>query len=834
MHAPGIGFNLKNQMRKIYLLALMAILMPFLASAQFTISGRVINQANQQNLAGASVTIDELTIQTDASGTFRINNLTPDVHTVSVSYVGFKPFSEKVKLTKNTSLLIELQSLSVSMDEVIVKSTRASSNTPTTFKNLTKEDLEKNNLGQDLPYLLNQTPSVVVSSDAGTGIGYTGIRIRGSDPTRVNVTINGIPYNDPESQGTYFVDIPDFASSVNNIQIQRGVGTSTNGAGAFGGSLNIQTTTRNDSSYVELNNAGGSYNTLKHTLNFGTGLLDGKFTLDGRLSKISSDGYIDRGAANLKSFFFSGAYYGKNSSLRANVFSGKETTYQAWNGVPEAKLKGSSEDLLTHYYNNVGNFYFNESDSSSLWNSNSRTYNMFNYPGQNDNYSQDHYQLIYARNISSKLTFNGALHYTYGHGYWEEYKYGQKFSKYGLDPVTVGTSTVSRTDLIRRRWLKNDFYGLTYSLNYRHDDKLDLTFGGAYNEYDGNHYGEIVWAQYASNSTIGQHYYDGTGFKTDFNIYGRANYQLDQLNLFADLQYRGVNYTIGGTDKNRMALNQNDHLNFFNPKVGLTYSLDDKSNVYASLAVANKEPNRDDYVNSTLATRPKSENLNDVEAGYRLAENNYALGLNVFGMIYKNQLVLTGKVSDAGEPIRQNVAKSYRAGVELDGSWRISSAFTWRATAALSRNRVKDFTEVIYIYDNNFDVAGQQDNNYRNSRIAYSPSFVASNEFTVKPTAKTEIALLSKYVSRQFLDNTANTSRMLDAYFVNDVRLRYNTNFKGVKNLGLTLLINNAFNELYENNGYTYSSLFGTQLVTENFYFPQAERNVLVGVSVRF
>ena len=813
----------------------MAILVPFLALAQFTISGKVVNQANKQALAGASVAIGELTVQASADGSFQLSNLKTGTYHLTVNYVGYKTYEKQLKITSNTTIQIELSSASLNIDEVLVQSTRAGAKTPTTFKNLKKEDIEKNNLGQDLPYLLNQTPSVVVTSDAGTGIGYTGVRIRGSDPTRVNVTINGIPYNDPESQGTFFVDIPDFASSANNIQIQRGVGTSTNGAGAFGGSVNIQTTTRNDSAYVEFNGAAGSYNTLKNTLSFGTGLLNNMFTLDGRLSKIGSDGYIDRGAANLKSFFFSGAYYGKNSSLRANVFSGKEVTYQVWNGVPEAKLNGNNEALLNHYYNNVGTYYFTTEDSVRLWDSNNRTYSMFNYPGQNDNYDQDHYQLIYAHNISPKLSFHGALHYTYGHGYWEELKYGQKFSKYGIDPVTIGGTSIDKTDLIRRRWLKNDFYGLTYSFNYTPDDKLNLIFGGAYNEYNGHHFGEITWTQYASNSFIGQHYYDGKGFKTDFNIYGRGNYQFDEkLNLFADLQYRGVTYSVSGTDKNRNVLNQSDRLNFFNPKAGLTYALDNNSDVYASVAVANKEPNRDDYVNSTVSTRPKHESLNDIEAGYRFTKKDYSVALNAFGMFYKNQLVLTGKVNSDGESIRQNVPKSYRAGLELDWGWKINQLVTWRSTASLSRNRIKEFNEVIYIYDANFEVTGQQDNIYKKTNIAYSPSFIWTNELAVNPTSKTEIALLTKYVGKQYLDNTTNSSRTLDAYFVNDIRFRYNTRFAGIRNLGITLLVNNAFNELYESNGYTYSSLYGDQLVTENFYFPQAERNVMLGLSVKF
>ena len=821
-------------MRKFYALATMAILMPFLALAQFSISGKVVNQVNKQALAGASVKINGRTTQTDKNGLFAINDLKALNYQLTVSFLGYKTHSETISLNSDKSLDIELSASGYVTDEVIVRATRAAASSPTTYKNISREELEKNNLGQDLPYLLNQTPSVVVSSDAGTGIGYTGIRIRGSDPTRVNVTINGIPYNDPESQGTFWVNLPDFASSVDNIQIQRGVGTSTNGAGAFGGSLNIQTTTRRDSAYVELNSSGGSFGTLKNTLNFGTGTVNEKFTFDGRLSRIVSDGYIDRGSSKLYSYFASGAYYGKNSLIRANVFSGDEKTYQVWNGVPEAKLKGDHDALLAHYYNNYDYLYYNAQDSVNLWDSDRRTYSQFLYNDQTDNYKQTHYQLLYNRHLNTDLSFNTAFHYTRGEGYFEEFKDKQRFEKYGLNPVDFGAVAKQKTPIVRRRWLDNDFYGITYALNYTPASSFDVTFGGAYNEYNGDHFGEIIAAPALNQFSRNDRYYTGNGFKKDLNFYIRTSFTAGKARFYSDFQYRYVDYAITGTDKNLVNHDERYNLEFFNPKVGINYQLNKRSQLYASLAIANKEPNRDDYINQIAGKTPKSENLKNIEAGYIFNGKSVRLGANLYGMYYKDQLVLTGRINDVGEPIRQNVANSYRAGLELDGSWRISKAFYWNATATLSDNKIKDFTEIITVYDDNFDVAGEQANLYKKPHIAYSPSFIASSELSYSPFKNADIALLSKYVGKQYLDNTSNESRRLDAFLINDLRLRYSTRFLAAKNIGITLLVNNLFSEVYESNGYTYSSLFTTNLVTENFYFPQAGRNFLIGVNLKF
>lgn len=785
---------------------LAALLCPMLSMAQFNISGTVTE--NNTVLPGAGIKLKNKgqSVIAGTNGRYEFSNLQAGSYTLVVSYVGYATQEKTINLTANTVVDFKLSALSFLADEVVVSATRASKNTATTYKDLNRAEIAKNNVGQDLPYILNQTPSVVVSSDAGAGIGYTGIRIRGSDATRINVTLNGIPLNDAESQGSFFINLPDLASSVDNIQIQRGVGTSTNGAGAFGASLNIQTTTRRDSAYAELNNTYGSYNTWKNTVSVGSGLISNKFSFDGRLSRIKSDGYIDRASSNLKSFFVTGAYYGKNDILRANVFSGTEKTYQAWNGV--------TEDLL-------------QTD---------RRHNDFTYDNQTDNYQQDHYQLFYTRNLGKTLTANAALHYTYGRGYYEEYKDDQKLSKYQIKPVVIGGTTIDKSDLVRRLWLDNDFYGATYSLNYTPKNGLSFTLGGAYNEYKGRHFDEVIWAQFANYdaSQSARHIYnDNDAFKSDFNIFGRANYQIEQFNIFADLQYRNVYYSYFGKDEAGNPAQQNARLEFFNPKLGLTYNIDAKSNAYASVAVGHKEPNRRDFTDSNINTRPKSEQLTDFEFGYRTQQDMFNIGLNGFAMLYKDQLINTGKLNDVGGQTRQNVPDSYRLGLELDGRWQILKNLSWSATATLSRNKIKEFTE--YIYDD-ADASGKTfvTNTYKNTDISYSPAIIVSSEIAYSPIKKTEIALISKYVGKQYLDNTQAATRILPSFFVNDVRLGYNTSIAGIKNVGLSLLVNNVFSTLYENNGGTYPYLYAGDLSRTNYYYPQATRNFLLSLNVKF
>lgn len=788
---------IKNLIATVALLALLGT-----AMAQHSLTIHVSNE-NGEALSGASVQLVGTlhAARTDQAGMTVLHNVKAGDYEVRVSFLGYSTEVQQHAVSGNQEIHFFLKRSTVLTDEVIVRATRASENTATTYKNISKADLAKNNLGQDLPFLLNQTPSVVVTSDAGAGVGYTGMSIRGSDATRINVTINGIPLNDSESMGVVWVNMADFASSVDNVQIQRGVGTSTNGAGAFGGSLNIQTTTLNQEAYAELDNSFGSYNTLKNTVRLGTGLIDGKFSFDGRLSQIKSDGYIDRASSDLKSFFLSGAWHGQRSLLRANVFSGKERTYQAWNGVPEEMLADN------------------------------RTYNEFTYDGQTDNYTQTHYQLHYSNALSSRFTLNTALHYTRGAGYYEEYREDNRFSAYGLSDVVIGGETITTTDLVRRRWLDNHFYGLTYSLNYTPDANLNLTLGGAYNEYQGAHFGEVIWAQYASDSKLGDRYYEDDAVKTDFNVFGKAEYRINRLNLFADLQYRRVAYTFLGFDRNLIQLDQTDYLNFFNPKVGVNYQFDNNSHLYASLAIGNKEPIRKDYTESSTTSRPNPEHLKNIEAGYRIAGRNFSLGANGYAMLYKDQLIITGQINDVGSAIRQNVPDSYRVGLELDAQWQPVSSLTWSVAAAVSRNKIKNFTEYVDLYD----YSDQQEVFYESTNIAMSPAFVGSSELGYRPFPNAEVALVTKYVSRQYLDNTSSVERSLDAFLVNNLRLGYNIGFKGVKNMGISLLVNNIFNEKYEANGYTWGYLNADGSRQHfNYYYPQATANFLLGLNLKF
>lgn len=830
-----IHLNSKKLKRSI-IAAFAVLLLPLASMAQFTISGTV-SQSNGI-LPGASIKLKGKATGTnaDATGKYKISNLKAGSYTISASFIGYKTIEKTITLSSDENINFSLEQAAFLADEVTVRATRANEKSATTYKNITKAEIEENNFGQDLPFILNNTPGVVVTSDAGAGVGYTGIRIRGSDASRVNVTVNGIPYNDSESQGTFWVNMPDFASSVDNIQIQRGVGTSTNGAGAFGGSLNIQTSSSSEVPYAEINNSFGTFNTLKNTVKVGTGLIDNKWSFDGRLSRIKSDGFIDRAASDLKSYFLSGAYHGKNDLLRVNVFSGTEKTYQAWNGVPEAKLRGDIEGLKEHYNNNLEYLYYTKADSLNLFNSDNRTYNQFTYKDQVDNYRQNHYQALYARQFNEQFSFNGALHYTEGEGYFEEYKNSQKFSKYGLPDVIVGTTTLTRTNLIRRRWLDNDFYGFTYAFNYQPQSDLNFTLGGAYNQYRGSHFGEITWAEHTSTAANDYHYYDGKGNKDDFNTYAKVNYSpITQLSLFADLQYRNVAYKISGTDKNRKPLDFSNSYNFFNPKVGATYFLNEQSNAYASYSVANKEPNRDDFTNLKQGVpNPKAERLHNVEAGYRFKNDSFNAGVNVYGMFYKDQLIFTGEINEYSDAYRQNVDKSYRIGLELDASYTINSHFAVNANAALSKNKIKNYIDYVSEYDANFDLINVQATTYKNPDISFSPNTILFGELVYKPLSGFALALQSKYVSKQFMDNTQNNSRKLDAYWVNNARLGYNFSLKGIRNINIGLLANNILNKKYESNGYTYSSIYPWATVTENFYFPQAGTNFLLSLNLKF
>ncbi|GGN10056.1 TonB-dependent receptor [Dyadobacter beijingensis] len=818
-------------MRKIttYLLVLAlsaASLLSHAQKAQLTISGRVTDAEDGKPLPGATVKAGEIRgASTDKDGHFVLKNISGNIEALDVSYIGYQ--TAKIALGSTENVEIKLNKSTYQADEVIINATRVNDKTGMAYTNVTAAQIEKQNLGQDLPVLLNFSPSLVSTSDAGGGVGYTGIRIRGSDATRINVTVNGIPYNDAESQGVFWVNMPDFASSVSSIQIQRGVGTSTNGAGAFGASVNINTNAFREEAYAELNNSYGSFNTFKNTLKVGSGLIKDKFTFDARLSRVSSDGFVDRASSELHSYYLSGGYFGKKSFVRVNVFSGKERTYQSWNGVPEAKLRGDREGILAYIDRN----YLGEQDAQNLLNSDNRTYNSYTYKNEVDNYRQDHYQIVSSHNLSNKLTFNLNAFLVRGLGYYEQYRADDSYSNYNLPNVVAGTDTLTGTDLIRRRWLDNYFYGTTFSFDYNNFKKLTASFGGGWNQYDGDHYGQIIWARNAGNIENEHQYYFSTGKKKDFNLYGKLYYAFtDQLTAFADLQYRRVSHAIHGTDNDLVNLAFDQSYSFFNPKAGLTYQLAEQSSVYASYSIGNREPNRDDFTSSTANLFPKSERLQNVEAGFRTQQGKWAFAANYYLMSYKNQLVLTGQINDVGGSVRVNVPESYRTGIELEGAVVFNSHLKWNANATFSQNKIKNFTEYIVDYDN----GGYQTVDHGKSDISFSPNVIAGSQFTYSLRKNLELALLTKYVGKQYLDNTSTEARKLDAYLTNDIRLSWTIKPSWTKEIAFNLLVNNVLDEKYESNGYTYGYIAGGALTQENFYFPQAGRNFLIGVNFRF
>ncbi len=770
------------------------------------IEGVILDQETNAPLWGASVRVQgsQRGVLTDAKGHFTLSGISKAA-TLQVSFVGYQAkdvsasAAEKIGLLRSNYL----------QDEVVVQATRADENSGMAYVNVSAKELGKSNLGQDMPVLLNFTPSVVTTSDAGAGIGYTGIRIRGSDATRVNVTINGIPVNDSESQGTFWVNMPDFASSVNSVQIQRGVGTSTNGAGAFGGSVNMQTNTFEEKAYADINTSGGSFGTLKTTLKVGTGLMNGKFTVDGRLSRIVSDGYIDRASSNLQSAYLSAAYFGKKSFMRLNYFVGKEKTYQAWYGTPESRVTGSEADMQAFIERN----YLSPADAENLLKS-GRTYNYYTYDNQTDNYAQDHLQFLTNHRLAANWDLDLNFHYTYGRGYFEEFRPSADLGAYGIFAKPI-------VDIVRQKWLDNDFYGSTFALKYDGSKNIKFTFGGAWNRYIGRHYGLII----EPVAFAGHEWYRSRSQKTDLNLYAKANWDLATAwNAYLDVQYRTVGYRMRGTADKSLVLDADNTYAFFNPKFGLTHQISEQSKVYASVSAGSKEPSRQDFVDNPGAA-PRAEFLQDYELGYQRAGTKYAFQLNGYFMNYQDQLVLTGAVNSTGDAIRKNVDQSYRLGVEAILNYQISKRLLWNGNVTLSQNRIRHFKEEIIDYDT-YDMAVIH---HKNTDIAYSPSVIYGSTLTYTAGAF-EASLLRKFVGKQYLDNTSDEARSLKAYSTHDIRLKYTLK----KGPVFTLLLNNVLNEMYSSNGYTYSYRYGGQTITENFYYPQAGFNFLLGASIRF
>ncbi|WP_299062082.1 TonB-dependent receptor [uncultured Polaribacter sp.] len=791
-----------------------------LTTAQsFNFSGTVIDE-NENPLPGASVYIKEIKkgTSTNFKGNFSLQ-LKKGTYTVEVSFIGYKTISQRVSISKNEEYFIKLKTGSMVLDEVLVAAVRANTDAPVTFSNLSKREIEKRNLGQDIPILLNYMPSVVSSSDAGAGVGYTYMSVRGSNGERINVTVNGIPYNDAESHGTFWVNLGDFASSTQNLQLQRGVGTSTNGSGAFGASLNILTDAAQEEAFGEISNSFGSFNTRKHTVKFSTGKINDHIEIAGRLSNISSDGYIDRASSDLKSYFLQGSYIDDNTLIKAITFGGKEKTYQAWYGTPKVRLENDAQGIEDYIADN----FLSDSEAENLRNSD-RRYNYYTYDNEVDNYEQNHYQLHWNEQLNDNWSTNLALNYTKGSGYFEQYKADE-------DAADFNNLIVDGSDVIVRRWLQNDFYVANFNANYK-NESLNVISGISYSNYTGDHFGEVIWGEdLAPNTNIRDQYYFSDAKKTDFSVFAKANFKItEDLSGYLDLQGRFVNYQTNGITSDLDNIAVDADFNFFNPKLGLTYKVDSDNSLYTSFAVANREPNRNDFEGGVNT----HETLNDLEFGWRLKSEYVKLNTNVYYMNYKNQLVLTGALDDVGAPIRATSGDSYRLGLEIDADIYLDENFSIKPNAAFSSNKNKNFVARI-------DGALQ---NLGNTDISFSPDVVVGNMFIYKPSENLQISFLSKYVGKQYMSNLGSkvsNSDVIDSYFTSDLNFVYEVKPNKIfKSIVFTALINNIFDREYVDRGYygtfddTWSDPNKTTTLDYAGFYPQATRNFLVGVTLKF
>lgn len=710
------------------------------------------------------------------------------------------------------------------LDDVVVEATRADVKTPIAYTNVTGADIAKTNTGQDLPYLLRATPSVITTSDAGAGVGYTSIRVRGTDGSRINVTTNGVPVNNPESHVVYWVNTPDLASSLKDMQIQRGAGTSTNGAGAFGASINMLTQSVSGSPYGELNASYGMYNTHKETLKVGTGMLNDHWVVEARLSNIGSDGYIDRAWSNLWSYFGQAGYYNGGTSVRFLAFGGKVRTYMAWDYASKEQM-----EKYGRRYNPCGEY--TDSDGKTAY-----------YDDQTDNYTQHNFQLLLTHPFTNRLTLNAALFYVKGDGYYEQYKTRRTLVEYGLEPYVIDGEKISKSDLIRLKKMDNGFGGGVFSLTYE-EGRVKAVAGGGINNYRGHHFGQVAWVRnFIGALDPQQEYYRNLGEKLDANIYARANVDITKgLNAYIDLQYRHINYSITGVsdtyDWNTGAMQRLDihrKYNFFNPKTGLNYAINRHNRAFASWSVAHREPTRDNFIDCAPDRQPQAERLFDYEAGYEYYTGIFSGALDLYYMDYKDQLIPTGQLSDTGNPVSVNVPDSYRAGAEVVLRLMPCTWFDWQFTTTWSRNRIKDFTE--YIYEDEwtnpitFDLG--------DTPIAFSPDLTLHNTFNFKWNIF-DASLQSQYVSRQYLTNAGNKEQALDPYFVTDLHLGCTLDrLTGVKNLRIGLSIYNIFSEKYENNGYAGAGYYmdGPEKVIYRYagYAAQAPAHVMGSIALKF
>lgn len=801
------------------------LMLAFAGFSQNPVNGIITDQLTGDPLSMAHVILNNnlFVAVSGEGGNFSFDNVKNGEYTISVSHIGYKTFTKKISVNGNYKIDVQLTPSSILEEGVIIRATRASGNTPVTYQNITGEEIKRMNLGKDLPMLLTNTPSLIINSDAGAGIGYTSFRIRGTDMTRINITMNGIPVNDGESQNVFWVNMPDISSSVNNMQIQRGVGTSSNGAAAFGATVNVLTSNVNEKAYAKTDVSGGSFNTMRANVAVGTGLVNDRWAFDARMSKISSDGYVNRGWSDLSSYYVAGAYYGKKSLLKFITFAGTETTYQSWSGVPSYMLNSDQRR-----YNPSGEIENSDGEVIGF------------YDNQTDNYKQDHYQLHYSYEFNKDLNLNAALHYTKGAGYYESYKNNQKYSGYQNEYGVIfrKDSLNSSTNLIRRKWLDNDFYGGTMSLNYN-PGNWDISYGSAYNIYDGDHFGKVIWAEVADVVDPEKNWYESNGYKTDLSTFAKAIYTLDNgFSIYGDLQYRNINYTIDGLRDDLTDISQQHTYNFLNPKAGVMYRINSHHKTYASFAISNREPSRDNFTDTDQQMTPNPEHLKNLEVGYEFQGMKATVGINFYHMKYRDQLVLTGEINNVGEPIMENAPNSYRAGFELMGSAIITDFLSWNANLTLSQNKILDYTTYIDNWDywNNPEVEPYQYSMHTESTdISFSPAVTGNNTFTISFLENMNINIISKYVSKQYLDNSSNENYILDPYFVNDVSIDYTIKgSKLFKEIYFNLSVNNIFNEQYETNAWIYRYYYGGEEYSMDGFFPQAGTHIMGGISFLF
>lgn len=783
-----------------------------------TISGTVTDSQGHP-LAAASVVIDSLRTGVSAGndGRYMIRGLKNGTYTVHYSFIGYTNESRTIKLEDNAVVNVTLQEETYITDAVVVRAVRASNRTPMAFTTVEASSMQRSDMTRDIPFLLSLTPSVVETSDAGNGVGYTSLRIRGTDANRINVTIDGIPLNDPESQQVFWVDLPDLASSAGDIQIQRGVGTSANGSGAFGASMNISTITIPDKAGAEADLSAGSFNTFRATAKAWSGLINDNFNMMIRASSIKSDGYVDHGASDIKSVMVSGKWSTSTDRIRFNFLNGRERTGISWWGVPSDSLK------VNRRFNPAGIY----TDSEG---------NIRYYDDETDNYLQDHYHLFYTHKFSQALSLNTGFHYTYGAGYYEEQKSDQDTEEYGLGPIMWGTDVVTESDMVVRKWMKNSFYGAVWSL-VNSASELEWIIGGSANRYDGDHFGNLMWMQYPGTYIPGYEWYRNNGLKDEVSLYGKLNAGISPgLNGFIDLQYRYIDYKIKGIDDDMRDLTQNHFYNFFNPKAGFYWSDGKGSDAYLSASVAHREPTRSNFTDAAgdIAVTPRPERLIDFEGGYTYRTASLSLSLNLYLMLYHDQLVPTGKISNVGYPVMTNVKKSYRSGIELTGNWRPSYLAAFKMNLTVSSNKIQDFRNYYTDYNTSDWSSVYTWSDLGKVDIAYSPSVTASAEIEVNPLRNAALRLNGKYVGKQYFDNTMSDDRAIDPYFVSNIIAEYRINTKRFAETDLRIQVNNLFNSLYVNNAYGGMWAEDGEEKTWAYYFPQAGTNYMFGVTFTF